>query len=104
MENEEIQKLLKRTESGNNYMTSLLNEYGYSHRHPRTKELIIAQTSSISNIAQTPRVAHNRGMNQAIKSGGYIIDKATKEISGQATYRKTAQWETVWYQHGQRRK
>jgi len=99
--NENFAKAIKRSEGGANYTESLLREYGYAKRHPRTGEIIVAQTSDIEY--PQPKIAHNQHSNAQVKSGAYYIDKTTGEITGEAQHRKTAQWESVWY-HYQRRK
>lgn len=103
----EIMAILKRRESGTILIESLLKEYGGIRRHPRTSDLVIGQTSGIRNLAQTPRITHNRHINQQIKSGAYYIG-TEKQIyekdENPVKFRKTSQWETVWYQKGMRRK
>jgi len=95
---------LREKREKDNY-ARLSRKYGFTKRHPRTKDLIIFQTSDVIPTKIQPRTAYHRAINETQQAVITVIRKGkleSVEIKNHA--KKPSNWRSVWFSGNSRRK
>lgn len=83
----------------------LSDTYGFTIRHPRTKDIIRQKTSDVIDKHLLPRTAYRRVINRTEKKITITVeDGHLKDLQIDTDIRNTGQWKSVWYSKHNKRK